>query len=176
LNKITQDTEKAWLDLAEAKNNRANIIAKVFILGALGNLFGQLSVMGVTGYLAFLSLVSVGAFSAAGNLAGTIFITIGNLSQQVATFQSVEPIFKKFTQIKLTPQKLTSKIDQINSGISLQDTGYAYDDKQVLENINYEFQLGKKYAIVGASRSGKTTLLNILNGKLTDYTGSVLFN
>ncbi|BAM46947.1 ATP-binding cassette domain-containing protein [Amphibacillus xylanus] len=46
----------------------------------------------------------------------------------------------------------------------------------MLDNINQVFDLGKKYAIVGTSGSGKTTLLNILNGKLTDYPGSVKFN
>ena len=46
----------------------------------------------------------------------------------------------------------------------------------MLDNINQAFDLGKKYAIVGTSGSGKTTLLNILNGKLTDYRGSVKFN
>ena len=46
----------------------------------------------------------------------------------------------------------------------------------MLDNINQVFDLGKKYAIVGTSGSGKTTLLNILNGKLTDYRGSIKFN
>lgn len=176
LNKITKDTEKASSNLAEAKNYRASVIAKVAILGALGNIFGQLSILGLTGYLAFLSLVSVGAFSATGNLASTLFNTVGNLSQQVATFQSVEPIFNKFDQLKQNSEQSNGKIDRIKSGISLKNTGYAYGDKQVLTGINQEFILGKKYAIVGASGSGKTTLLNILNGKLTDYAGSILFN
>ena len=46
----------------------------------------------------------------------------------------------------------------------------------MLDNINQAFDLGKAYAIVGMSGSGKTTLLNILNGKLTDYRGSIKFN
>lgn len=46
----------------------------------------------------------------------------------------------------------------------------------MLDNINQVFDLGKAYAIVGTSGSGKTTLLNILNGKLTDYRGSIKFN
>src|SRR5690625_752310 len=176
LKKITTDTKKASLDLANAKNDRVKIIAKVAILGALGNIFGQLSIVGLTGYLAFTSLVTVGAFSATSNLAATIFNTVGNLSQQMATFRSVEPIFEKFNQIKSAPQKGNKKINQIDKGIVLQDVAYAYDDKHVFKNINQEFQLGKKYAIIGASGSGKTTLLNILNGKLTDYNGSILFN
>src|SRR5690625_5546531 len=77
--------------------------------------------MGLTGYLAFTSLVTVGAFSATSNLAATIFNTVGNLSQQMATFRSVEPIFEKFNQIKSDSPKGNKKINQIDAGIVLQD-------------------------------------------------------
>ena len=55
----------------------------------------------------------------------------------------------------------------------LNNLGYAYGEKEILNDINYSFNLKDKYSIVGPSGSGKSTLLNILNGKLTDYTGSI---
>src|SRR5699024_7946029 len=62
-----------------------------------------------------------------------------------------------------------------DAAISLSDLSYAYGEKEVLKHLTHEFQIGKKYAIVGSSGSGKSTLLNILNGKLTDYGGSAAF-
>lgn len=50
-------------------------------MGALGNVFGQLSTLALTGFLAFRSLLSVGAIASTGGLAGTIFNTVGNISQ-----------------------------------------------------------------------------------------------
>ena len=175
LEKITKDMEEASLKLADVKNKQAKVIAKVALLGTFGNIVGQLSIMGLTGYLVSQSIVSVGSILATGELAGTIFNTVGNISQQIAAIRSVEPVFKKLETIEPSVEKSTEKIKIIDSGIVLDNLSYAYDDKLVLNNLDFSFQLGGKYAIVGASGSGKTTLLNILNGKLMDYDGSVQF-
>lgn len=175
LEKITKNTEEASLKLADAKNEQNKVTAKVAILGALGNIIGQFSIMGLTGYLVFRSIISIGSIMATGNLASTIFNTVGNISQQLAAIRSVDPIFEKLETIEPSIETSTEKIDRVDSGIVLDDLSYAYDDKGVLNDLDFTFQLGGKYAIVGASGSGKTTLLNILNGKLTDYEGSVRF-
>lgn len=113
---------------------------------------------------------------ATSDLAAVIFNTVGNLSQQLAAMRAVEPIFEKFETLEISTEKSSEKIPTVLSGIELEQVGYAYGDKQVLEKVDASFELRKKYAIVGASGSGKTTLLNILNGKLTDYSGSVQFS
>lgn len=176
LQKLTRNTQEASVALADAKNNQTRVTAKVAILGAFGNILGQLSVTGLTGYLVFRSLVPIGAMMATSNLAAVIFNTVGNLSQQLAAMRAVEPIFEKFETLEISTEKSSEKIPTVLSGIELEQVGYAYGDKQVLEKVDASFELGKKYAIVGASGSGKTTLLNILNGKLTDYSGSVQFS
>ena len=38
---------------------------------------------------------------------------------------------------------------------------------KALRNINFDFEIGKVYSIVGPSGSGKSTLLNILSFTLT---------
>ena len=49
--------------------------------------------------------------------------------------------------------------------LKLNDISYRYDksSKNVLENINMEFESGKIYTIVGKSGAGKTTLLSVLS-------------
>lgn len=39
--------------------------------------------------------------------------------------------------------------------------------------FNYEFAIGKKYVLTGESGTGKSTLLGIIGGLITDYEGSV---
>lgn len=46
----------------------------------------------------------------------------------------------------------------------------------VLDNFSYLFEKGKFYMIRGASGSGKTTILNILNGLDEEYTGTYYIN
>lgn len=61
--------------------------------------------------------------------------------------------------------------------LKLSNIGYSYDGHtKVLEHINYEFEKGKVYAIVGRSGAGKTTLLSILSGLVAPTEGSIFFD
>ena len=61
--------------------------------------------------------------------------------------------------------------------LELRDLEYTYDKKlpNVLEGINYSFDSGKIYAIVGKSGAGKTTLLSLLSGLAKPTGGKILF-
>lgn len=67
-----------------------------------------------------------------------------------------------------------------NKILILKDASYRYNDAKdneyVLKNINYEFELGKTYAIKGPSGSGKTTLLSLLSGLETSYEGTIKYD
>lgn len=61
--------------------------------------------------------------------------------------------------------------------LELKDIGFSYNkNAKVLSNINYEFEKGKVYAIVGRSGAGKTTLLSILSGLASPSEGTISFN
>ena len=64
--------------------------------------------------------------------------------------------------------------------LKLEDVSYRYSDAEeneyVLKNINYEFELGKTYAIKGKSGSGKTTLLSLISGLETNYEGKIYYD
>ena len=176
LKKISKDTKEASLKLGAAKNQQAIVVSNVTIAGISGNGFGQISILTLTGFLAFQKIVPIGTFAATSNLGITIFNTLGNISTQLAQIRSVRPIFEKFNSIKENMEFDHDHLPSKLKGIELCHLTYAYGDQQVLTNISYHFQLGNKYAITGPSGSGKSTLLNILIGKLTDYTGSVTFS
>jgi putative ABC transport system ATP-binding protein len=61
--------------------------------------------------------------------------------------------------------------------ISLQNIGFSYKrGETILQGLNYEFEKGKVYAIVGRSGSGKTTLLSLLSGLTSPTEGTILFD
>lgn len=64
--------------------------------------------------------------------------------------------------------------------LRLDSVSYRYNDapkdEYVLKNINYEFELGKTYAIKGKSGSGKTTLLSLISGLEDKYEGTITYN
>jgi len=61
--------------------------------------------------------------------------------------------------------------------LQLKDVAYSYDGRvKVLNGLNYEFEMGKCYAIVGKSGAGKTTLLSLLSGLTTTTGGQILYD
>jgi NitT/TauT family transport system ATP-binding protein len=57
--------------------------------------------------------------------------------------------------------------------IVLTNISVSFDEKTVLENFNTSFEDGKKYAIMGQSGIGKTTILNVISGLVKARCGSV---
>ena len=58
--------------------------------------------------------------------------------------------------------------------IALRNVWFAYDEKNwVLKDLSFDIRKGEKIAIVGATGSGKTTIINILSGLYPYARGSV---
>ena len=64
--------------------------------------------------------------------------------------------------------------------LKLEGVTYRYKNKyqsvEAVKNVNYEFERGKVYAIVGKSGSGKTTLLSLMAGLALPGEGQVYYN
>ncbi len=66
----------------------------------------------------------------------------------------------------------TKKIDKIK----IENLNFNYEKKQILKNINFSFNKGKTYGIIGKSGSGKSTLLDILMGIKEPTSGKIFIN
>ncbi|HEY5556586.1 ABC transporter ATP-binding protein [Acetobacterium sp.] len=64
------------------------------------------------------------------------------------------------------------------SVLKLENLSYTYhgEQKKVLDELNYDFENGKIYCIMGKSGAGKTTLLSLLSGLTTPTDGKIFFN
>jgi ABC-type lipoprotein export system ATPase subunit len=66
----------------------------------------------------------------------------------------------------------------MNNAIELKNLSKTFFDKKninVLKKINFKFQLGKIYSIMGPSGSGKSTLLNLISLIDKPTSGSIKF-
>ena len=59
--------------------------------------------------------------------------------------------------------------------IRLRDVTVAYGDKVILDNINLDIHQGETLAVLGASGSGKSTILRLIIGLQKPTKGHVFF-
>lgn len=88
------------------------------------------------------------------------------------------PLFKKIENIINEKEEDNTNKEQasFNNNITINDLRFSYDDKVILNGVNYTFNKNKSYAIVGTSGSGKTTLVNLLLGRNNSYQGSINYD
>lgn len=90
-----------------------------------------------------------------------------------------ESIF--YTSIKLNEDvknvEYNTAVETINiSQIKLIDVCVTYDKQSIIFPPLLKFDKGKRYAIIGKSGSGKSSLLNVILGKLTTFSGKKEIN
>ena len=59
--------------------------------------------------------------------------------------------------------------------LKVESLGFSFPDKPIFKNVSFEIERGQKVAIVASNGGGKSTLFNIISGKLPMQTGSVTF-
>lgn len=68
-------------------------------------------------------------------------------------------------------------MQELISEINLQNLNFSYNpETRVFSNLNLSFEKNKKYAIISPSGKGKSSLLKLISGVLTNYEGKILIN
>ncbi len=105
---------------------------------------------------------------------------LGNLNISVQEgLAGADRIFKLLdTKEDLLEKNETNKNEIIvkKGKIEIKNLNFAYDNQNILENLNISIPEGKKVAIVGLSGSGKSTIISLLLRFFTDYKGEILID
>lgn len=59
--------------------------------------------------------------------------------------------------------------------ITLKDIGRRYNQEWIFRHLDYGFESGKSYAILGQNGSGKSTLLKVISGSLSTSEGELTY-
>lgn len=138
----------------------------------------QLTIPLCGGYLAIKGEITVGELLASIELIWYIFSPIEAMLEFKKQMRNSTPAVERVFEVmdKSVEYKLENsfEIKEYCPVIGFSKVYYSYDkEKPVIKNLSFELQKGKITALVGASGSGKTTILKLLCGFCEGYAGSV---
>ena len=126
------------------------------------------------GYLAYKGFITLGQMIVCVQLTNHIVNPLMFAIESYGKFKSVDKILNKIENTLISEENVeTTEIKDVNNKISLEYVSFKYDDKKVLENISFDFEKGKKYALVGLSGSGKSTLMKLISKRIKADEGKI---
>jgi ATP-binding cassette subfamily B protein len=126
-------------------------------------------------------LVTFGIMIAFIQYAQMFFRPISDLSEKYNILQSAFASSERIFKLLDTPPSISSlptgyKADKIEANIEFKDVNFSYDSEPVLHEINLKIPIGKKYALVGHTGAGKTSLTRLLGRFYDIQQGSIEIN
>ncbi|HFI0214176.1 TPA: ATP-binding cassette domain-containing protein [Streptococcus suis] len=133
----------------------------------------------IGGIFVFQGLLNISDLIAMTTLMGTVAGPIQTVSSLLTDYLSSRTVVADLTTIlqgiskeNEAKEKLTETIDSI----SLDTISFEQNNHRLFDRFSYRFQANKKYAILGKSGCGKTTLLRLLMGVQKADEGRILVN
>ncbi|WP_125604672.1 ABC transporter ATP-binding protein [Lapidilactobacillus bayanensis] len=144
------------------------------LLMGLLSVFAQMATTALTSFLVLGGYFSIGVISSSGQISGIVFSNLSKVISDIFKIQSVSAILKKDIKPDRSIDTTTPQVGDFDTALTLDHLSYGYTtDKSVIKDLSYRFEKGGKYAIVGKSGVGKSTLINLISGRINDYGGSI---
>ena len=167
-------------DIESAKCKKRKVTITIELLSTIASVTAQLGVFIAGAYLAISGKgVTAGVVIVFVNLMNFVLGPISALPEIMASRKASLALIQKLADAleKNVRQEGKSIPGQLEKGITMQHVSFAYQEgENVLKDINLTFEAGKSYALVGASGSGKSTMLNLLLAAHENYEGKIQYD
>lgn len=162
---VLNETKEIFITDAE---NKAKVFAEVNSVNELMNIIMVMfrSIIDIGGaYLLSTSIIGIGTFTLIHNYAKDTFRSIRNTLKAFARLSNTLSTLDMIMDLVSTPYEKSGSVnlDSIDS-IEFENTSFSYDKKNIIDNLSCTLTKGKKYAFVGYSGCGKSTMLSLVNG------------
>lgn len=119
-------------------------------------------------------LVLIVLFSRMVNLTNGVIKQISHINNMLPSFVHFQEVLKNAQQSqgKSIP---TFKHQKINR-LKLENIHYSIKNKEILQNVNLEFEKGKFYILTGSSGIGKTITFDLISGLISPQKGQIIIN
>ena len=162
--------------LEQVKCRRQKTVKLIEIISSLAGIAVQLGVFLLGGYLAVMGQITAGVVVAFVQMMNYVLNPINRIPVLLADRKAAAGLIEKLAVYcgEDAAEGKTGSVRGIGEGIRFEHVNFSYEEgKNVLRDVNLEFEAGKSYAVVGGSGSGKSTLLNLIMGSYDDYEGKL---
>ncbi len=177
-------TSKEFCETADSLT-KAGIKTDIFsgVMGPIMNCIGNIGFVIIAafgGYFSIHGLISVGVISAFIVYAKQFSRPINEIAQIYGQLQTaVAGAERVFQVLDETDENMHGETlaDDKNMSVTFKNVNFSYEkDHPVIRDFNLEVPSGKKVALVGATGSGKTTMVNLLMRFYDTDSGEILIN
>ncbi len=143
------------------------------IIVVLMNILSQCSIFYLAGYLSLKGLIPISTIMTIGTLTGNFFSSLAQLISITSSIFSTNTLLEKYAfseQYGEIGHRFT-----LENEIILRNLNYSYENK-ILNYPDITIKKNKKYVISGDSGTGKTTLINLISGNLSNYNGDMYWD
>lgn len=149
----------------------------IFVL----SIVSQISLICLTALLASRQLIALGMVLAVGNVSGTFFNGASSMVRSIIEYNANKRIFSKYDEAfdpmnAEIQRRQTEEFPNDFARIVFQAVSFGYEAHPIVEDFNCTIAAGDKVAIIGPSGKGKSTLVKMLFGAITGYSGEIMID
>jgi len=181
-----EESSEKFAEISE-RFRKASIRANVWggLMGPANNIINNLNyliVVATGAYFTVTGAISVADIQAILQYSRQLTMPINQIANQYATILTAIAGAERVFAILDTPDevdegKKSISVEDIKGDIEFNHINFSYvEDKQVLFDFNLKVKQGQKIALVGATGSGKTTVVNLLTRFYDVNSGEILID
>lgn len=163
-------------NLENSKEQMANTMAQLYGITNMASISVQFLIMLLSGVFAVNGIITLGNIIAVTQLTGQVISPAFQLSTKITQLKATKPISEQIKSVVASEKNCSKKSSpyEMEKTLSVVNLSFSYAGTPILNNVNFLFERGKKYAIIGKSGSGKSTFLKLLAGYYEEYGGKIL--
>lgn len=132
------------------------------------------------GYLSYKGYFTIGTVLAVMQIMNFVMYPLMQIPSIIIGMKSVKPAINNIETYINGTEEMDERSLVLDSFRSIKFDHVCFElgdtKESILEDINIDFQNGRKYVVVGSSGSGKTTLIKLILGLYKDIQGSIMIN
>lgn len=173
--KINQDKS---IEYRNASNTKETLSKTIYVLSFASSLAMYLGCMLVGIWLVFKDRITIGQVIESSQLMAYVTGPLLNFTDIMTSFKSAKPVQNKIMNFisEEMPVEVEDEFEFNNLKLNNISFKYPTSDKYVLKNLDFTFEKGKKYIIIGESGTGKSTIFKILQKQEIATEGEVQLN